>query len=112
MASLLPRGEAEEARRDLGESKNGNPALGPGLPYVARSNGSRSGKPRPVVVVAAVAGAAVAGGARLLGPVWNGGGGGLAGAGQQVLGGSCKELGYTRKEATVWSIVEQRMRES
>jgi len=28
IACLLPRGEAEEARRDLGELKNGNPALG------------------------------------------------------------------------------------
>ena len=28
MASFLPRDEAEEERRDSGESKNGNPALG------------------------------------------------------------------------------------
>ena len=28
VACLLPRGEAEEARRDLGEIKNGNPAPG------------------------------------------------------------------------------------
>ena len=32
-ASMLPRGEAGEARRDSGESKNGNPALGLSPPY-------------------------------------------------------------------------------
>ena len=34
IACLLPRGEAEEARRDSGESKNGNPALGLSPPYI------------------------------------------------------------------------------
>jgi len=62
-----------------------------------------------MAAVTAVAGAAVAGGARLLGPGEEGGGGDLAGAGQRILGGSCKELGCPMKRTTVRSIVEQQM---
>ena len=63
----------------------------------------------PPAETSAVAGDAVAGGARLLGPGEEGGGGGLAGAGQLILGGSCKELGCPMKRATVRSIAERRM---
>ena len=76
----------------------------------ARSNGSRSGKPHAMAAVTAVVGDAVAGGARLPGPGEEGGGGGLAGARQRILGGSCKVLGCPMKGTTVRSIVKQQVR--
>ena len=39
-------------------------------------------------------------------------GGGLAGAEQLILGGSCMELGYLGKMATARSIAEKQMGES
>ena len=53
--------------------------------------------------MAAVAGAAVAGGARLLGPGEEGGGGSFAGTGQRVFGGSCRKLGCPMRMTTIRS---------